>query len=261
MSRTNRASAAAGGMLLVVLALPILGLVAGTRPADLLAAIGDAGVQAALWLSLQTTLVSLALVLAFGTPLAWMLSRSRGTRRSVALTLIELPVVMPPAVLGVALLQTFGRGGTLGPLLGALGIALPFSTAAVVLAQILVGAPLYVIAAVSAFSTVDDDLLLVARTLGAQPVRAWWSVALPTAAPGLIGGAALAWARALGEFGATLMFAGNLPGHTQTLPLAIYASLERDMDLARAASVLLVAVAVGLLLGVRALGTGGIRAR
>lgn len=261
MTPATRASAAAGAMLLAVLALPVLGLVGGTSPGELGAAIRDPSVQRALGLSLRTTLAALALVLALGTPLAWRLARWRGAGRSLALTLVELPVVLPPAVLGVALLQTFGRAGTLGPALGALGITLPFSTAAVVLAQVLVGAPLYVLAATAAFEAIDDDLLLVARTLGAGPTRAWWTIALPAAAPGLLSGAALAWARALGEFGATLMFAGNLPGRTQTLPLAIYGALERDMAQARATSVLLVGVALALLMGVRTLGGGAARVR
>jgi molybdate transport system permease protein len=261
MTRTVRAAAAAGGMLLLVLALPVLGLVAGTSPAELWAAILEPGTQAALGLSLRTTLVSLAVMLALGTPLAWSLSRWRGPGRRLALSLVELPIVLPPAVLGVALLETFGRAGALGPALSSVGISLPFSTAAVVLAQVLVGAPLYVLAATAAFEAVDDDLLLVGRTLGAGPTRAWWTIALPVAAPGLLSGAALAWARALGEFGATLMFAGNLPGRTQTLPLAIYGALERDMGQARAAAVLLVGVALVLLLSVRALGGRGPRVR
>jgi len=261
MTRTGRATAATGAMLLIVLALPVFGLVAGTTPAELWATMLDPETQAALALSLRTTLVSLALMLALGTPLAWSISRWVGPGRRVALTLVELPIVLPPAVLGVALLETFGRAGALGPALGNLGISLPFSTAAVVLAQVLVGAPLYVLAATAAFEAIDDDLLLVGRTLGAGPIRAWWTIALPIAAPGLVSGAALAWARALGEFGATLMFAGNLPGRTQTLPLAIYGALERDMGQARSAAVLLVAVALVLLLSVRTLSGGGARVR
>lgn len=249
----SRASAVAGGLLLVVLVLPVLGLVAGTAPGELLDALSLPSTRTALWLSLRTTALALALVVLLGTPLAWALSRGRRRRHRVALSLVELPVVLPPAVLGVALLETFGRSGWLGPALGAVGVQLPFTSAAVVLAQVIVGAPLYVLTATAAFRAVDDDLLLVARTLGAGPARAWWTVAAPLAAPGLASAAALAWARALGEFGATLMFAGSLPGRTQTLPLAIYGALERDMAQARAISVLLVVVAVGLLLGVRAL--------
>ena len=171
----------------------------------------------------------------------------------------DMATLLPPAVLGVALLETFGRAGWLGGTLAVAGLALPFTTAAVVLAQVLVGAPLFVLTATAAFRAVDDDLLLVARTLGAGPIRAWVRVALPAAAPGLLSAIALAWARALGEFGATLLFAGNLPGRTQTLPLAIYGALERDMEQARAISVCLVLVAVALLVGLRLL--GGARGR
>lgn len=244
----------AGAALLGLLLLPLLGLCAGARPDALAAALASPSVWAALGVSLRTTTISLALSLALGTPLAWTLSRGEDRVRRGLIGLIELPVVLPPAVLGVALLETFGRAGWLGPGLGALGVQIPFSGAAVVLAQLMVAAPLYVLTATAAFRAVDADLLLVARTLGASPSRAWLAVALPAAAPGLVSGAALAWARALGEFGATLMFAGSLSGRTQTLPLAIYAALERDIDEARALALLLVAVAATLLLGLRGLG-------
>lgn len=248
----GRLAALTGGLLLAVLLLPVLGLVARTSPAELVAAFALPSTRRAVALSLGTTLAALGVVVALGTPLAWTLSRGGRRWHAPALVAVEIPVVLPPAVLGVALLETFGRNGWLGPLLGALGVSLPFTTAAVVLAQIVVGAPLFVLTAVAAFRAVDDDMLLVARTLGATPARAWLTVALPVAAPGLLSAAALAWARALGEFGATLMFAGNLPGRTQTLPLAIYGALERDAAQARAISVLLVAIALTLLLGLRA---------
>ncbi|MDP6933281.1 MAG: ABC transporter permease subunit, partial [Myxococcota bacterium] len=177
----------------------------------------------------------------------------------VANLVLEIPIVLPPAVLGVAMLETFGRRGLLGPFLSSMGVNLPFSPAAVVLAQVLVAAPLYVLTAEAAFRAVSDDLLLVARTLGAGPLRAWSTVALPTAAMGLLSGAGLAWARALGEFGATLMFAGNLPGRTQTLTLAIFQALESDLAQARAISAILVGVAVALLLGLRLVGTRSFR--
>jgi len=238
-------------LLLLLLGLPVLGLVAGTSPGELVAALQQPSTRAALWLSIRTTCVALGVMVIFGTPLAWWLSRARGGWSRAAWVAVELPVVLPPAVLGVAMLETFGRRGWLGPALDAVGVVLPFTTSAVVLAQILVGAPLFVLTAAAAFQAVDDDLLLVARTLGAGPSRAWFTVALPAAAPGLASAAALGWARALGEFGATLMFAGNLEGRTQTLPLAIYGALEHDLAAARAISVCLVGVAVVLLLGVR----------
>jgi molybdate transport system permease protein len=135
-------------------------------------------------------------------------------------------VVLPPAVAGLALLLALGRKGPLSALLDAWGLAIPFTPTAVVMAGVFVSAPLYLQSALVSFRRMDEDLLWVARSLGASPARAFFRIALPLCAPGLAGGAAIAWARSLGEFGATLMFAGNLPGHTQTLPLAIYAALQ-----------------------------------
>jgi molybdate transport system permease protein len=167
-------------------------------------------------------------------------------------TLVELPVVLPPAVAGVALLLAFGRRGLLGAGLGAVGIGLPFTRAAVVVAQTFVAAPFYVQAAIAAFRSLDPDLVLVARTLGASPPRVLFTVAIPVSWSALAGGAAMSWARALGEFGATLMFAGNMTGRTQTLPLAIYTALESDLRTAQSLSILLVAIAFALLVAIRA---------
>jgi molybdate transport system permease protein len=254
---------ALGAILAVVLLLPLVGLIGGASPAEMWAALQAPSTRSALWVSLRTTAVSLLVVVGLGTPLAWRLSRG-GHGVGAVLAMVELPIVLPPAVLGIALLETFGRAGLFGPSLAALGIQLPFSMGAVVLAQILVGAPLFVSTATAAFRAVDDDLLLVARTLGAGPSRAWLSVAVPVALPGLLSGAALAWARALGEFGATLMFAGNLEGRTQTLPLLVYESMESDMGVARAISVVMVGVAVAVLAGLGVLarfGPGGASGR
>jgi molybdate transport system permease protein len=154
-------------------------------------------------------------------------------------------------VVGIALLETFGRRGLFGGVLTALGIQIPFTTLAVVLAQLVVSAPFYVQAAAAAFRRVDSDLLIVARTLGQSQRGAFLRVAVPIALPGLVGGAALAWARSLGEFGATLLFAGNLPGTTQTMPLAIYMALESDVRVAIALSLVLAGVSVLLLLALR----------
>ena len=241
-----------------LLVLPLVGLTAHTSPTELLAALAQPSTRAALALTAVTSTVAVLGVIVGGTPLAWWLSRAEGRRAAVVQLLVELPVVLPPAVLGVALLETFGRQGLLGPALGEVGVSLPFTSVAVVLAQGLVAAPLYVLTASAAFRAVDDDLVVVARTLGASPARAWLTVALPTAGAGLAAGVGLAWARALGEFGATLIFAGNLPGRTQTLTLAIFQALEGDLGQARAISLLLVAVAV-VLLGVLRLLGGGVR--
>ena len=240
---------ATAAMLMVgVLAVPLVALVLSTTPADLLDGLRHPIALAALRLSLLTTSVSLALMLLLGTPLAWWMARHPGRLERAVSTLVQLPIVFPPAVSGLALLLAFGRRGLLGPLLERAGWALPFTTAAVVLTELFVAAPFYIQSAAAAFRRLDEDLLWAARSLGAGPARRFFGVALPLSRPGLVTGAALGWARALGEFGATLMFAGNLTGRTQTLPLAIYTALESDLRPAKALSVLLVAVALGVLL-------------
>jgi len=235
-----------------LLVLPLVALALASSPVDLAAGVADPLFAPALGLSARTTVVSLAVVVVAGTPLAWWLASAPTRRARWVEILVDLPVVIPPAVVGIALLQTFGRSGVFGSQLAALGLQVPFTTAAVVLAQIVVSAPFYVQAAAAAFRTIDPDLILVARTLGQSPSGAFLRVTLPLAAPGLIGGAALAWARALGEFGATLLFAGNLPGTTQTMPLAIYMALESDVRVAVALSLVLAAVSVLLLFALRA---------
>jgi molybdate transport system permease protein len=238
--------------LLLLVLLPIAGLLFTSSPAKLLRGLRDPLVGPAVRLTLATTVASLLLIVVWGTPLAWVIARRRGRRWRVLETVIELPVVLPPAVAGVALLLAFGRRGLLGPGLEVFGIGLPFTRAAVVLAQSFVAAPFYVQAAIAAFRRLDPDLVLVARSLRASWPRVFFTVAIPLSWPALAGGAALSWARALGEFGATLMFAGNLAGRTQTLPLAIYTALESDLQTAQSLSIILVAVAFGLLIAIRA---------
>ena len=255
------------GLLLLLVALPVAGLLFSAPPRQLLAGLGDPLVVPALRLTLFTTTVSLLVILTCGTPLAWIIARRTSpavgggqiARASGAIriwrlleTLVELPVVLPPAVAGVALLLAFGRRGLVGPGLAAAGIGLPFTRAAVVVAQTFVAAPFYLQAAIAAFRRLDPDLILVARTLGASPPRLLFTVAIPVSWPSLAGGAAMSWARALGEFGATLMFAGNMSGRTQTLPLAIYTALESDLRTAQSLSILLVVVAFALLAAIRA---------
>jgi molybdate transport system permease protein len=242
--------------LLLLITVPLVALFFTTTPRELVAGLGNPLVGPALRLSLLTTTTSLALVVLCGTPLAWVLAGRRTPVSRFIETVTQLPVVLPPAVAGVALLLAFGRRGLLGPALAAAGLGVPFTTAAVVLAESFVAAPFYVQAAITAFRALDPDLVLVARALGASRPRVFLTVAVPIAAPGLAGGAALTWARALGEFGATLMFAGNLTGRTQTLPLAVYTALESDLAAAQALSIILVVVAFALLAAIRA----GIRA-
>lgn len=242
----------AGGLLVAFLLAPLLGLIFSIGGEDLLAGLAHPLVWPALRLSALSTAASLLCVVGLGTPLAWLLARTRSRAARLIEAVVQLPVVIPPAVAGVALLLAFGRRGLLSALYPP-GFGITFTTAAVVLAQVFVSAPFYVQAALSAFRRVDSGLLLVARSFGAGPLRVFARVALPLAAPGLIAGALLSWARALGEFGATLMFAGNLEGRTQTLPLAIYTALEADLRVAQALSIVLVVVALVLLLGMRAL--------
>jgi len=240
-----------GVPLVVFLLIPVVALVLSSSPAELESALRHPMVRSAGWLSLQTTTLSVFIIVLSGTPLAWWLARSRSSWSRVVETLVELPIVLPPAVVGVALLAAYGRRGMLGGLLDDMGAALPFSVAAVVVAQIVVAAPFYVQSATAGFRRMDEDLLLVAKTLGATPLRAFLRVAIPAALPALAGGAGLSWARAVGEFGATLLFAGNLAGRTQTMPLAIYSALEADLGLARALALLLGAAAFGVLLMLR----------
>jgi molybdate transport system permease protein len=241
-----------GALLVAFLALPLLALFLTATPADLMLGLRHPLVWPALRLSLFTTSVTLAIVVALGTPLAWTLAHARSRLAPLVETLLQLPIVIPPAVAGVALLLAFGRRGLLASILNPLGGPVTFTTAAVVMAEVFVSAPFYVQAATSAFRRLDRRVLVVARTFGASPLRVFTRVALPIAAPAHVAGAAMSWARALGEFGATLMFAGNLEGRTQTLPLAIYTALESDLRAAQALSIVLVVVALALLLLMKA---------
>jgi molybdate transport system permease protein len=212
----------------------------------------------ALRLSALTTLCSLALALLLGTPAAWLLARRSFRGQALLDSLISLPMVLPPAVAGVGLLMAFGRRGIFGPPLEAVGVTLGFTTAAVVLAQLFVAGPFYVRAARAGFLAVDRELEIVAHTLGVSRWATFWRVTVPVALPSLLGGAVMCWARALGEFGATIMFAGSFQGRTQTMPLAIYAALETDLDAALMLSAILVVLSFLVLmllrLGVRQLG-------
>jgi molybdate transport system permease protein len=216
---------------------------------------GRATVVDALVLSATTSLTSLVVIIGLGTPLAFGIARRSFRGKSVLETLIDLPMVMPPAVAGLALLMAFGRRGVLGSWLDDAGIRIGFTTTAVIFAQIFVSSPFYVRSARAAFSRVDRTVEDAAADLGAAPSRVWWSVTVPLAAPGLMAGAVLAWARAVGEFGATIMFAGNLPRETQTLPLAIYGRYEAgDLETALAMALILLVSSFLVLVSVRGLG-------
>ncbi|MDX2140963.1 MAG: ABC transporter permease [Chloroflexota bacterium] len=201
-------------------------------------------IPGALYLSIVTTIMTSLVTIVFGTPLAWVLARRQFPLKRWLNVLIELPIVLPPAVAGLALLLTFGRRGLLGGTLEAAGIMLPFTTAAVIVAQVFVSAPFYVRAAQIGFRGVDRELEDAARVDGANGSALFWYITLPLAARALAAGLVLSWARALGEFGATILFAGSLQGRTQTMPLLIYNIIERDLDAAVWTGVILIALAV-----------------
>ena len=244
----------ATALALLFLALPVVAIFVDTSPARLLDSLGEEGALDALWLSLRTTAIALAIVVVVGTPAAWLLATREFRGRQVAITLVELPLVLPPAVAGIALLASLGPGGILGGALEEAGIRLPLTTAAVVTALTFVASPFYVRQAQAAFAAVDRTLIDASRTLGASEARTFARVAIPSAAPGLVAGGGLALGRALGEFGATLMFAGSFQGITQTAPLAIYDRFGTDFDQALALSAVLVAVSAALLLTVKVAG-------
>ena len=235
------------------LVLPVVALFLRVPPGQLLGQLGDRVFLDALAVSLKTSVVAHALVLAVGTPAAYLLATRRFRGRALVLALVELPLVLPPAVAGIALLAAFGRAGLLGGTLDAAGLQIPFTQTAVVLAVAFVEAPFYLRGAVAAFEAVDPALLDAARTLGARPARVLFRVAVPLAAAGLGASSALAFARGLGEFGATIVFAGSLQGVTQTLPLAIYAALDAEFEVALAIGALFVAVGAGILVLVKLL--------
>jgi molybdate transport system permease protein len=236
---------------LVFLTLPIVAIFAQQPPGDLIAALGEEGALDALWLSLRTTATALALILVVGTPAAYLLATRHFRGRAVLITLIELPLVLPPAVAGIALLAAVGPSTRLGRAAEDAGLQLTLATAGVVVALTFVAAPFYLRQAIAAFAAVEPTLLDASRTLGASPARTFWRVAVPTALPGLVAGTALALGRALGEFGATLMFAGSFQGVTQTVPLAIYDRFATDFTAALALSAVLVAVSAAILLSVK----------
>jgi molybdate transport system permease protein len=242
-----------GGPLLVLLLLPLLALVTKTAPAAVWQALGEESTRQAITLSLRTSTTAVILALVFGTPLAYLLARRKSRIVSLLEVLIDLPTVLPPAVAGLALLMAFGRRGLLGDTLATLGIQIPFTTLAVVLAQTFVAAPYFIKTGAVGLSSVSRELEQAAALDGANAWRTFRYVVLPLARHALLGGAALCWARALGEFGATIIFAGNLAGRTQTMPLAVYLGFEMDLSQALTLSAILLGASFTILIVVRAL--------
>jgi molybdate transport system permease protein len=235
------------------LLLPCLSLLSRVPASEFIESIANPQVTQAILLSGLTTGVTTLITILAGTPVAFLLARRRFAGKTVLDTLIDLPVLLPPSVAGIALLMAFGRRGALGGVLSAAGIEIPFTAAAVVLAQLFVAAPLYIKSAVAGISAVDAEHEQSARIDGASPWNTFRLITLPLSSHALAGGAIMTWARALGEFGATIIFAGNFPGKTQTMPLAIYMGFEIDFRIALTLSLILLTVSFAVLLIVRTL--------
>ncbi len=237
------AGVAATVVYVLFIGLPILALlVQASQQEGFLAGLTGDMVLQALRLTIITSVVSMLVVVVIGTPFALLLARRRSAVLRVIDTFVELPIVLPPVVAGVAMLMAFGRNGLLGPALSAIGVSLPFTMAAVIFAQVFVAAPFYIRAARIGFAGVDPTYEEVSQTLGVSPWATFWRLTLPVAWPSLLTGLTLAWARAVSEFGATIMFAGNLTGRTQTMPLAIMTAMESSLGSALALAVLLLAM-------------------
>jgi len=239
---------AAAAPLVFFLVFPFVAILLSLSPAHLFRHLFSEMALTALGLTLQTTLIATAFTVLTGTPLALLLARHRFRGREVLDTLVDLPITVPPVVGGVALLFAFGRRGLLGRSLEVFGLQLPFSTAAVIMAQVFIASPFFVKAARAGFEGVPVRLEAAARTLGASPWHVFWTVTLPLARPALVAGTVLCWARALSEFGATMMFAGNFPGRTQTLALAVMSAMESDLETALAVSTLAIFLGLGALI-------------
>ena len=241
----------ASAPLLAFMALPLAALFFLEPLPDLLRRLSSPMAVRALWLTLATTLAATALAAILGTPIAYLLARFPFRGRHLVDTLVDLPITIPPVVAGVALLLAFGRRGLVGRHLDVLGVSVAFTTVAVVMAQLFIASPFFVKSARAGFEAVDGRLEAAARTLGAGPWRTFWTVTVPLARPALVSGLVLAWARALSEFGATMMFAGNFPGRTQTLTLAVMTAIESDIETAVAISVVSLALALAALVAAR----------
>jgi len=239
--------------LLAFILLPVVAIFVRVPPGTLLAQLHSRVALEAMGVSLRASLTALAVILLLGTPAAYALATRPRRSSAILTTILELPLVLPPPVAGIGLLVAFGRHGLLGGPLRAMGVTLTFTPTAVVMALVFVSLPFFVRQAIASFQAVDPQLIAASRTLGAGQARTFFRVALPLARPGLSAGAALAFARSLGEFGATLMFAGSLQGVTQTLPIAVFTELAQDFDVALAIAAFLVALSAGLFVGVKLL--------
>jgi len=249
----ERSLAALAALFALFLGLPVLTLVARAfLDGSLAIAVGSPVVLDALWLSLVTTAISLVITVTLGLPLAVVLARRRFRGKGLLEAVVDLPIVLPPSVAGLALLLVFGRRGLLGAPFDLLGVSVPFTTVAVILAQTFVSAPFFIRSARTGIAAVDRDLEDAARVDGASERQLFRAVTIPLAGAALAAGLTMSWARSLGEFGATIMFAGNVEGRTQTLPLVVYSEFQGgDLDASIAAAAILVLAAFGVLVAVR----------
>lgn len=257
-SRTREVALKAGLALLLILAmtfiaLPVVALFLKSPLDTIFSSLQDPVVMDALQLSLTTSTLTTSIVVLMGTPVAYVSARFHYFGKDMADSLIDLPVIMPPAVAGIALLMAFGRMGILGHYLNAFGISIAFTTLAVIIAQVFVSSPFYIRQARTSFEDVDLAFENAARTLGASRIYTFFHVILPIAMNGLISGAIMAFARSLGEFGATIMFAGNFQGRTQTMPLAIYTAMQGDLDVSLCLAIILVAISFVVIVLVKTL--------
>lgn len=242
---------------LIFITVPLVSLFTRISVQDLLAALTSQAAMSALMLSAVTALVSTVVVVIFGTPLAYINARVKYPGRNIVDTLTDLPIVLPPTVAGLALLMAFGANGLIGQYFSVFGVKIAFTTAAVIIAQIFVSSPFYIRQARSSFEAVDVEYEYASRTLGAGVFSTFFRVTLPLAASSLLSGIIMTFARALGEFGATMMFAGNLPEKTQTMPLAIYSELQSDMAVSVALAIVLVVFSFAIILIVKYIGSRG----
>ena len=242
-------------LLLFTISTPFIYLCVGSSITALMNVFVHPQFNSALYLSVKTSICSLMIILITGTPLAWWLSRGDSKVRSMIGLLTMLPILVPPAVIGVGLLRAYGSRSWFGQVLDGLDIHIPFSSTAVIISQVIVSSPFYIQGASASFRTLNPSLFCVARSFGMRSITIFFKVTLPVLLPGVSIAVALTWARAIGEFGATLLFAGNMPDKTQTLPLAIFSALEINVQLAEAMSLLLVVFGGVILFGIRYLPT------
>ncbi|WP_241215196.1 ABC transporter permease [Thermobaculum terrenum] len=241
----------ASAPMMLFLVIPMIALVAQAPLEEVIAYLTDQQVSMAIALSAYTTITTTCVTVALGTPLAYLMARYRFRGKKMLDTLIDLPLVLPPSAAGIALLLTFGRHGILGERLADLGLQIPFTPLAVVLAQTFVSAPFYIRATMNGIASVDSSLEEAGMVDGAGSLRLFWSITFPMARVAMISGAIMTWARALGEFGATIIFAGNFPGRTQTIPIAIYLGFNIDLESAVVLSAILLCVSFGVIMIVK----------